>query len=84
MNINNIFRLSFLDVRPSISTDLDLLEFYDVSRWLACQLACSIVRQDKDELADTSDSWVGNSAANRLIGEVVQSLRRPLLGPSPG
>ena len=24
------------------------------------------------------------SAANRLIGEVVQSQRRPLLGPSPG
>ena len=27
---------------------------------------------------------VRNSAANRLIGEVVQSRRRPLLGPSPG
>ena len=27
---------------------------------------------------------VTNSAANRLIGEVVQSRRRPLLGPSPG
>ena len=27
---------------------------------------------------------VQNSAANRLIGEVVQSRRRPLLGPSPG
>ena len=27
---------------------------------------------------------VCNSAANRLIGEVVQSRRRPLLGPSPG
>ena len=26
----------------------------------------------------------GNSAANRLICEVVQSRRRPLLGPSPG
>ena len=26
----------------------------------------------------------GTSAANRLIGEVVQSRRRPLLGPSPG
>ena len=25
-----------------------------------------------------------NSAANRLIGEVVQLRRRPLLGPSPG
>ena len=33
--------------------------------------------------------WRGNgniviSAANRLIGEVVQSRRRPLLGPTPG
>ena len=27
---------------------------------------------------------VDTSAANRLIGEVVQSRRRPLLGPSPG
>ena len=25
-----------------------------------------------------------SSAANRLIGEVIQSRRRPLLGPSPG
>ena len=30
------------------------------------------------------DTTVRNSAANRLIGEVVQSRRRPLLGPSPG
>ena len=27
---------------------------------------------------------IKDSAANRLIGEVVQSRRRPLLGPSPG
>ena len=27
---------------------------------------------------------LATSAANRLIGEVVQSRRRPLLGPSPG
>ena len=30
------------------------------------------------------DNTVSTSAANRLIGEVVQSRRRPLLGPSPG
>ena len=30
------------------------------------------------------ESKFRNSAANRLIGEVVQSRRRPLLGPSPG
>ena len=29
-------------------------------------------------------SSVAGSAANRLIGEDVQSRRRPLLGPSPG
>ena len=28
--------------------------------------------------------WLVASAANRLIGEVVQSRRMPLLGPSPG
>ena len=30
------------------------------------------------------EDMVSASAANRLIGEVVQSRRRPLLGPSPG
>ena len=33
---------------------------------------------------DPDDNKYRNSAANRLIGEVVQSRRRPLLGPSPG
>ena len=52
------------------------------------------VQQDLQRLADQSEiSIVFNnqsqcsittSAANRLIGEVVQSRRRPLLGPSPG
>ena len=31
-----------------------------------------------------SQKSVQTSAANRLIGEVVQSRRRPILGPSPG
>ena len=31
-----------------------------------------------------SHTLVDTSAANRLISEVVQSRRRPLLGPSPG
>ena len=34
--------------------------------------------------ADVQGVLVSSSAANRLIGEVVQSQRRPLLGPSPG
>ena len=33
---------------------------------------------------DGQEGGVLGSAANRLIGEVVQSRRRPLLGPSPG
>ena len=33
---------------------------------------------------EVTTSNARNSAANRLIGEVVQSRRRPLLGPSPG
>ena len=35
-------------------------------------------------LSAASDVNIVISAANRLIGEVVQSRRRPLLGPSPG
>ena len=37
------------------------------------------------ELPDEEErlSIIRSSAANRLIGEVVQSRRRPLLGPSP-
>ena len=35
-------------------------------------------------IAASANKWNRNSAANRLIGEVVQSRRRPLLGPSPG
>ena len=37
-----------------------------------------------DTLALELQTKVHTSAANRLIGEVVQSRRRPLLGPSPG
>ena len=40
-----------------------------------------------DQLHPGAWAWAGRvtiSAANRLIGEVVQSRRRPLLGPSPG
>ena len=37
-----------------------------------------------DQLLDRLVRSPITSAANRLIGEVVQSQRRPLLGPSPG
>ena len=38
------------------------------------------------ERAFSRETWtqIQISAVNRLIGEVVQSRRRPLLGPSPG
>ena len=36
------------------------------------------------QLLPATKMGVMTSAANRLIGEVVQSRRRPLLGPSPG
>ena len=36
------------------------------------------------QLHRVSGGSVWCSAANRLIGEVVQSRRRPLQGPSPG
>ena len=52
------------------------------------------VQQDLQRLADQSEISIVTtnqsqrsiitSAANRLIGEVEQSRRRPLLGPSPG
>ena len=35
-------------------------------------------------VTEQSTACILYSAANRLIGEVVQSRRRPLLGPSPG
>ena len=38
----------------------------------------------KDQELERLKETVRISAANRLIGEVVQSRRRPLLGPSPG
>ena len=37
-----------------------------------------------DEANGETMTNILTSAANRLIGEVVQSRRRPLLGPSPG
>ena len=37
-----------------------------------------------DESFAIQKEFLRTSAANRLIGEVVQSRRRPLLGPSPG
>ena len=36
------------------------------------------------DVSTPSSCYIMTSAANRLIGEVVQSRRRPLLGPSLG
>ena len=46
-----------------------------------------VMRMNDVEIVGKDRSWsyaILASAANRLIGEVVQSRRRPLLGPSPG
>ena len=43
-----------------------------------------VVKEDFDVDRDRCGRIITGSAANRLIGEVVQSRRRPLLGPSPG
>ena len=40
-------------------------------------------RASQQLMSDQATGTLG-SAANRLIGEVVQSQKRPLLGPSPG
>ena len=42
---------------------------------------CTVHSADTYEIQTTD---CAASAANRSIGEVVQSRRRPLLGPSPG
>ena len=44
---------------------------------------CSLIQLDSSQPDEELDAILG-SAANRLIGEVVQSRRRRLLGPSPG
>ena len=45
---------------------------------------CSLQPPATFPLNIATGSWPNTSAANRSIGEVVQSWRRPLLGPSPG
>ena len=48
-------------------------------------VVCGYNKESGDKVMDElSPVWISISAANRLIGEVVQSRRRPLLGPSPG
>ena len=50
--------------------------------WIECNLRWNFPFQFTQFV--TGDWSVPTSAANRLIGEVVQSRKRPLLGPSPG
>ena len=56
----------------------DLTLFWSDVSYLHASVTLHLERQV------TGKSSVPTSAANRLIGEVVQSQRRPLLGPSPG
>ena len=50
-------------------------------------LHCTFQSEDMQDSAWAGLARLGmvfTSGANRLIGEVVQTRRRPLLGPSPG
>ena len=47
-------------------------------------LVPQLIASNNTDIHMDNNRLVSPSAANRLIGEVVQSQRRPLLGPSPG
>ena len=49
-----------------------------------CQVPCPGLLTCSADDGAASGRMLCSSAANRLIGEVVQSRRRPLRGPSPG
>ena len=57
-------------------------EFSDLLRFLS--LASNMRASACLDPQEDGSTGVQVSAANRLISEVVQSRRRPLLGPSPG
>ena len=48
------------------------------------RLRDTVIRYKGEQVGAQCGYTVNTSAANRLFGEVVQSRRRPLLGPSPG
>ena len=53
-------------------------------RSLRDSLDCKNVTRKIVDILPGVPGWPVTSAANGLIAEVVQSRRRPLLGPSPG
>ena len=59
-------------------------KFFSRSSFLAAEVALYTMRTTAAMQCGICDVRISTSAANRLIGEVVQSRRRPLLGPSPG
>ena len=64
-----------------LSADGSAVDYAGISRSpLFGQFKLLAVELQRAEL----DTMTRTSAANRLIGEVVQTRRRPLLGPSPG
>ena len=66
-----------------VSREADRREISKAYRKLAQKWHPDMFRTQEDkEVAEKKFMKV--SAANRLIGEAVQSRRRPLLGPSPG
>ena len=76
----------------SNTNDTKFYDIYNETAWRPADIEGSfstnetgfvLVNVSRDDLQDSLEQ-IRISAANRLIGEVVQSRRRPLLGPSPG
>ena len=81
--------LRMLPPRPSLAGHLvprwPSLAGHLVILWLLQSVTVLGYRSsDPEHITAILGQTVMYSAANRLIGEVVQSRRRPLLGPSPG
>ena len=55
-----------------------------ISRMIESRGAAAVCTDEKCSITQRTQESMRISAANRLIGDVVQSRRRPLLGPSPG
>ena len=75
-------------VERTIDEELDYMEEIFEARDEVLEerrlLGAGHIEEDEDYLYNLERARLQASAANLLIGEVVQSRRRPLLGPSPG
>ena len=75
----------FIQLYPSYNFQLQHEELAEVEQGGAMfNTGRAVTDQEVVTLNGVEPGMISGSAANRLIGEVVQSRRRPLLGPSPG